>query len=148
MLSIRYKSPEHSLQSMQQEKEAPLEVHSENSKMAGINHLLDVAVFPFFFFFYCWQYSKPRQPAWSQWLILEGGRGGGIFCHLSSQCILLNFNSHLLVFFKVVYSSLLFLTPDCLWIDDASHLRVNKGTRHIASAKEMHSNEEMCGYFL
>lgn len=87
-----------------------------------------------FFFFYCWQYSKPRQPAWSQWLILEGGREGWNFLPFVFTMYSLNFNSHLLVFFKVVYSSLLFLTPDCLWNDDASHLRVKKGTRHIASA--------------
>lgn len=39
MLGIGYKSPKHSLQSMQEEKEASPEAHS---KMAGINFLLDV----------------------------------------------------------------------------------------------------------
>lgn len=42
MLAIRYKSPKHSLQAMQEEKEASPKAHS---KTAGINHLLDVLFF-------------------------------------------------------------------------------------------------------
>lgn len=64
--------------------------------------------------------------------------------------IVLNFNSHQLVFIEVSYSSLFLVTwssPNWWCLPPLSQPSALKGMKHVVSPEEMHSKQERCSYF-